>query len=79
MPAQRHAKTPSSIAPAPIGARAHKCPHQSRYIGNANVQSGVLANYGGLFPHRTTVTCNGNVFGCQATAGAGAAEHTPSQ
>jgi hypothetical protein len=34
-------------------------------IINAHAQPGMLANYGGLFSHRTSVSCNGDTFGCQ--------------
>jgi hypothetical protein len=31
---------------------------------NANAQPGLLANYSGVFRHRTTMACDGNVDGC---------------
>ena len=31
---------------------------------NANAQPGLLANYSGVFRHRTTTACTGNVVGC---------------
>lgn len=31
---------------------------------NANAQPGLLANYSGVFPHRSTTTCQANVTGC---------------
>jgi hypothetical protein len=38
-------------------------------IINANAQPGTLANYGGAFPHRSTISCAGqgsstDVAGC---------------
>lgn len=34
-------------------------------VVNANAQPGVLANYSDVIPHRTTVQCEGDNFGCR--------------
>ena len=40
---------------------------------NTNAQPGLLANYSGLFRHRSTTSCFGDISGCTAASPTGVA------
>ena len=64
---EANAVLPGGVDPQGNAVSLHGLPvtgFMAYNVINANAQPGMLANYSGVFHHRSTVACDGNVDGC---------------